>query len=239
MQMKRQLFGALALITLAMPAWAQDDEGLGEVIVTASRREMEDFDERVPVVGLRRIADFAVMPVTIVGDTRESGQRLQEVSDMLKEAIRLAQRHGVELSTGETVLRPLTLVNAEDIETGTQSYRSDTTTVEFLVKVPLTAGMTAAQAEERIETYLKAVQPVGRAEFLSGDDLSYSVVSPDQYRGAIAALIAADAREMARHLGQGVEIEVEGLNRPVEWVHKEGTSVLLYIPYRLVISATP
>ena len=65
------LLAATALQMASPPASAQD-EGMGEVIVTAMRRESDDFDERIPAVGLKRTADFAVVKVTVMGDTREA-----------------------------------------------------------------------------------------------------------------------------------------------------------------------
>jgi hypothetical protein len=50
---------------------AQVDSGLSEIVVTGSRREADDYDERIPMVGLRRLADYAVQEVTNAGDTRD------------------------------------------------------------------------------------------------------------------------------------------------------------------------
>ena len=90
-------------------------------------------------------------------------------------------------------------------------------------------------AEAKIAAFVKAVKPVGRALMETSDDLTFSVVAPDQYRGAIADIIAADAKAMAAKLGDGYGVEIEGLNRPVEWARSGLSEVLLYIPYKLVI----
>ena len=86
-----------------------------------------------------------------------------------------------------------------------------------------------------IADFIKAVEPVGRAEFGETEDLTLSVVAPDQYRGAVADAIAADARTMAAKLGPDYGVEIEGLNRPVEWARASLSEVLLYIPYKLVV----
>ena len=65
--------------------------------------------------------------------------------------------------------------------------------------------------------------------------MTLSVVAPDKYRGAIADIISADAKAMAARLGDGYAVEIEGLNRPVEWARSGLSEVLLYIPYKLVI----
>ena len=105
----RSCAGALlSLILLPAPAVAQDP-GMNEIIVTGSRinRRRTRGGGR-PAVGLRRTADFAVMYVTIAGDTREMEPRRQEILTMVRSAIELAQRSGVELATGDFIVEPLT-----------------------------------------------------------------------------------------------------------------------------------
>lgn len=107
--MKRILLAATLLaIMLPMPVAAQD-EGMAEVIVTATRRESDTFDERVPAVGLRRVADFAVQRVSVTGDTRDAGKRVAEVYKMIENAIRSAPKFGLQLAFGERTVEPLTL----------------------------------------------------------------------------------------------------------------------------------
>ena len=52
------------------------DDDAAAIIVTAQRRQSDDYDERVPAVGLRRTADYAVQRVHIAGDTRDGATRL-------------------------------------------------------------------------------------------------------------------------------------------------------------------
>ena len=61
----------LALLLSATPLPAQNDTGDSEIIVTAQRREADDYDDSIPVIGLRRTADFAIQTVAIAGDTRD------------------------------------------------------------------------------------------------------------------------------------------------------------------------
>jgi hypothetical protein len=78
---------------------------------------------------------------------------------------------------------------------------------------------------------MKAVPPVGRAEMKPAGDLTLSVVGPDQYRGQIVDLVAADARATAAKLGPDYAVEAKGLDRPVEWSRASLTEVFLYVPY--------
>lgn len=237
----RKLWIAAALLLAGSPAAAQDDSASvadlssAEVIVTAARRQADGYDDRVPVIGLRRLADFAVQEVAIVGDTREAAKRNAEIYAMLKNAIELAQRRGgIELATGELIVEPLTLANYKDLLLGSDG-RPDTGRASFLVKVRLTDGATAKAAVERIAAFIKDVPTVGRAEIKETDDLTLSIVKPDQYRGAVADLVAADARDMTRRIGEGYSVEVRGLDRPIEWTRASLTEVFLYVPYGYTI----
>jgi hypothetical protein len=232
----------VALVMLAaQPAGAQDSEDTmadlsdAEVIVTAARREAEGYDDRVPVIGLRRLADFAVQEVAIVGDTRDAEKRNAEIYAMLKNAIELAERRGgIELATGELIVEPLTLANYRNLVLASDG-RPDTGRASFLLKVRLTDGASAKAAVERIAAFVKNVPTVGRAEIKETDDLTLSIVAPDQYRGAVAELVAGDSRDMARRLGEGYSVEVRGLDRPIEWTRASLTEVFLYVPYSYTI----
>lgn len=219
------------LLFAAGPAQAQMDNGLSEVVVTAQRREADDYDERVPAVGLRRIGDFAVQQVTIIGDTRDAAKRHDEIFAMIKGAIELAaKRVGIELATGEMIVEPLTLANYRNL-TLRSDGRPDTDRTSFLVKTRLSTATDAKTALERIDAFVKAVPTVGRAEMRRTGDLTLSVVAPDQYRGQIIDLVAADARATAAKLGPDYATEAKGLDRPVEWSRASLTEVFLYVPY--------
>ncbi len=129
---------SLILAFMATPAPAQSG---GEIIVTASRREasaeMNDIGEddaaKVPAVGLRRTADYAVWFVNITGDTRDADRRHQEIYDMLKNAVQQAARSGpIELGTGTYVVEPLTLANYRNVPL-TGAGRPDSERASFIV----------------------------------------------------------------------------------------------------------
>lgn len=230
------------LVTLAVAlvptiAHAQD-QGAAEVIVSAMRRDANDYSADMPAVGLRRTADFAIQEVTIAGDTRDAGQRADEIYAMLANAIAGASRAGVQLAYGDRVVQAVTLKNYRDLSLERDS-RPDSQRLKFLVKAPLTDGTEAASAQARINAFVKSVKPVGRALMEANGDLTLSVVAPDQYRGAIADAIAMDARTLSARFGPDYAVEVEGLNRPVEWARASLSEVLLYIPYKLVIVPKP
>lgn len=236
--MRTSLFlPALLLAALAVPAGGQN-VGESEIIVTGSRISRPNFSgvepvsDRPPAIGLKRLADFAVQVVTIVGDTRDEQKRRDEIFGMVKKAIELAgKRGGIELATGQFVVEPLTLANYRNLEIVEDDERDDVEQVSFLVKTRLAAGMDAKAALERIEAFVKAVPAVGRAEMEKQGDLTLSVVGPDQYRTEIVDRVAADAKAMATRLGPDYRVHANGLDRPVEWSRASLTEVYLYVPY--------
>lgn len=222
-----------AFVMLAQPVLAQGIGG-NEIIVTAMRREADGFDANIPAVGVTRFADFALQEVTITGDTRDPSQRADEIYAMLAAALAMAPKAGVVLASGTQTVEALTQDNYRKL-TLQRDNRPDSQRVSFLVKVPVRDGGGAQDAERRVAAFVKAVKPVGRALMEPHDDLTLSVVAPDQYRPAIADAIAADARAMAARLGPDYGVEIEGLNRPVEWARAGLGQVLLYIPYKLTV----
>jgi len=227
------LAAGVAGMLLPVGAFAQDT-GSQEIMVTAQRRQAEDYSSEMPAVGLRRTADFAVQEVTITGDTRDEIQRQNEIYQMLANAITAAPRAGVQIASGDETLQLVSMQNYRNIPLEKDS-RPDSQKLSFLVKAALGPGTSAQAAQSKIASFVKTVKPVGRALMDATDDLTFSVVAPDQYRSAIAEIIAADAKTMAAKLGDGYGVQIEGLNRPVEWARSGVSDVLLYIPYKLVI----
>ncbi len=224
---------ALISLAAAVPACAQDTASR-EIVVTGSRREADDYSASMPVVTLRRSADFAVQQVKVVGDTREAGKRRDEIYAMIRGAIALAGKYEVELATGEYLVEPLTLENYKNLPLSNDG-RPDTDKTVFLVKTRLAPGIDAKTALDRITRFIKAVPTVGRAEMTEQEDLTLSVVDPDQYRPQIIDLIAADAATTAAKFGTGYGVEVRGLDRPVEWARASLTEVFLYLPSAYVV----
>ncbi|HEX4847300.1 MAG TPA: TonB-dependent receptor [Novosphingobium sp.] len=233
---------AIGLLASALPAvsWSQQNaisEGNMEVIVTAQRRDAEDYSSEIPAIGLVRKADFAVVTVSVMGDSRDRLERQNEIYAMVRGAIEAAPRAGVELAYGARTLEPLTMANYKDLSLRNDS-RPDSQRVTFLAKVPL-AGTDAKTAEQRIATFIKSVKPVGRALMERSGEMQLSIVAPDKYRGQVADLIIADAKAMGEKLGPDYSIQIEGLNRPVEWARAGLSEVMIYIPYRLVVGRKP
>jgi len=237
---------SLLLALLPAPALAQDLNA-GEVVVTGARARQTYIDPRtntaieteedasgLPSVGMRRRADFALLPVIVAGDTRELEQRRAEILTMVRSALDLARRSGVELAIGDFFVVPLTTENYRTLIFRGDG-RPDSERVAFFVKTRLGASADEAnQAITRLEQFVRSVPAAGRAEMRAAGPLTLSIVAPDQYRSQILDLIAEDARAIAGRFGPQQQVEAHGLDRPVEWRRAGVTEVFLYIPHRLV-----
>jgi hypothetical protein len=222
-----------ALFTVTTPAFAQ------EVIVTGQRRALGYSETRYagdreivatgrPVIVLKRTADFVVLPVRIVGDTRDLKQRRDDLKATIRNAIELAGKSGVELAVGDYVVKPLTLGNYGDL-VFVGDGRPDTDQTVFLVKARLEPGGELGAAKAKLTRFIQAVPTVGRSTMFANGEETLSVVNPDQYRGAIIELIAADAKASAARFGPQYGVQVTGLDRPVEWSRAGSSEVFLYL----------
>lgn len=239
MRTARQTLLALTLLSSAAPAFAQ------EMIVTAARRAPGNYGNgdmsgvipaQRPIIHLKRSADYVVQQVWIAGDTREAAKRKEELEATLRNAIGSAGKAGVELATGDYVVEPLTLTSYRNLSY-TGDGRPDTSRATFLVKVRLTPGMDIAVAKAQISRFVTSVAKTGRTSMAVTGEPTLSVVDPDQYRGAIIDLIAADAAAQGAKFGAGHGVDVIGLDRPVEWARAGATEVFLYLPAAYTVRA--
>src|SRR5687767_2478630 len=137
---------AAAIAWASPPALAQQPEaaGLGEVVVTATRVNIRYFQQDRPVVGLRRAADAAAMPVAISSDTREEAARKREIHTALLAAIDRAAAGGLELVSGTAQLNTITRANYTELPFQWPA-RADASNIDLREKVSLPGWATAAE----------------------------------------------------------------------------------------------
>jgi hypothetical protein len=227
---------ALFAVMLAVPgaAAAQSGDGLGEIIVTAQRSSGEYYSDERPVVGLRRQADSAVQPVSFTSDSRDEAMRKQEIRAMLLAAIERADASGIQLVTGDFELVAVTRENYRDL-TFEGAGRPDTSRIDVMIKAKLAGS--AGSAQDRIDRFIKAVPPSGRALLEKRGRLTLTIINPDQYREEIVKLVAENAKRNASFFGPDYGVEVGGLDQELAWAQVSNTEVFLYIPYRFTIKA--
>ncbi len=247
--------GALALF--AAPALAQDDGGVGEIVVTAQMRNSISgtpiaIAQQPPVIGLKRQADSAVRNIEIVSDSREADMRKHEVQAMLLDAIDRAKRDGFFLVTGQFELTEVTRANWQDQFPGLgvkvksddeleddddddnkpqAAFEDDggSATVRLKVKTKLNGSIGNAQA--KISAFVKSVPATGRSQIEQKGGLALTIISPEQYRDEIYRRIAAGSSHAASFYGAEYGLDVTGLDQAIAWKQVSNTEVFLYIPY--------
>ncbi len=239
-----------ALLMGADPARPQDgDEGLGEIIVTAQRRESKFYVEARPVVGLRRQADSAVQTIAITSDSRDDKMRRREVEAMMLAAIDKAQASGLSLVTGKFELIEVTRANYRDAVFGTldddiedddddendenkaSGYEDNGSSAEVRLMVKAKLAGSVGGARERIGKFVKLVPANGRSLIEQRGSMALTIVNPDQYRDAILKRVSEAALHHAKFFGAGYGVSIGGLDKDIAWAQVSNTEVFLYVPY--------
>ena len=226
--------GALAALAwLPSPAVHAQGAGVSELVVTAERRE-----EGPPHVGLIHRADFLAVEVQVDCDTRDQRDRLEEMKSTLRNMIAASAAAGVELGVeNDDVVLPL---KPDALETLLSPGRQpDTTTTTILVKTHLTPDDTFEAATARVDRYLRATKVVGRALASRTGDWQLTLIRPEQYHAQIVSAVAQDAADTSKAFGAGFSVEIQGLERSVQWMRAGPLDLALYIPYSLKVEPLP
>jgi hypothetical protein len=232
------IFAAAVSLACASAVLAQSadrsgsDSGLGEVMVSANRGNAPYAQQDRPVIGLRRQADSAVMPLYISSDTRDAAVRTQEIYTVLLAAMDKARAAGFELVSGGIPIQPVTRENYKLLPMQSAG-RVDTSMVQLLVKARLQGSAEATQA--RLQTFVSSLRGSGRATVGGGGGISLTVINPDQYRDAIVALVAAEAKRNAAMFGPEFTFSLTGIDGQLAWSQVSSSEVFLYISYRYTI----
>jgi hypothetical protein len=234
--MKPAMHLAAALLgVLAAPTQAQDSgtsDG-GDYLAGADARNSSQVPNR-PVIGLKRKADFIVVLVSFSSDSRDALVRTKEVHSMLAAALDSANGAGLELNSGAPTLMPVTKANYASLPMQ-WAGRVDTSKVDVFVKVPLSG--TTADADKRIDTFIKALPRNGRGMIVKNLGRQLAIRNPEQYHSAIVAMVADDVRRNAAAFGPDYRGSIDGLDKPVLWIQSNDTDVFLYLPYSYRIIA--
>jgi hypothetical protein len=115
----------------------------------------------------------------------------------------------------------------------------DTSKATVVVKTHVLATDTFDTASGRVTAFLEKTTKVGRTELLRENDWSLTIIGPGQYRPAILAKIADDAKTTAAAFGPAYGVTVTGLQKPVDWYQSGPLDLALFIPYALQVVPLP
>lgn len=251
----------LGLALWAGPLVAQEDDGMGEIIVTGARRinGQPVVVETPPVIGLRRMADSAVRTVEITSDSRGEDLRRNEVRAMLLAAIDRAGRDGISLVTGEFTVVEVTRANWQQQFPGLAGKAADedddddaddederpppvfadngnNLTLRLKVKTRLEGSI--GNAGQKIAGFVKAVPVTGRSQMALRGGLALTIINPEQYRDEIYRRIAVGAQHAAGFYTPGHGLDISGLDRAIAWKQVGESDVFLYIPYSFSVKSS-
>lgn len=225
----------MAAILSLYPVQAQDSDAYADADYLAGAETWNyNQNQGRPVIGLTHKADFIVVTVSFISDTRDAMTRTQEINSMLSAALDRARAAGLELGFSTPVLRPVTKANYMTIPTQ-WAGREDTSKVDILVKVPM--AKTVAEVDAKVDAFVKALPRSGRGTIIKNTGRQLALRNPEQYRGAIVSAIAEDVRRNAEAFGPDYRGAIDGLDKPVQWVQTNETDVFLYLPYSYRIVA--
>jgi hypothetical protein len=217
------------LVAWAPLAWAQDSS-VGELVVTAQQLSEYDATE-TPHVFLKKRADNLIVAVVVVCDTRDASQRREELKSTLRNLVRQAAKDpSIELGLGEEIVGAFDESMIDSVIGS--ATKVDTSQATLLIKTRVLATDTLDSATGRIEKFVAATPKAGRTEVLVQGDWNLTLFNPEQYRGEVIRLIAADAKQSATAFGADYGVMVSGLQLPLSWYQSGPLDLALYIPYR-------
>lgn len=107
------------------------------------------------------------------------------------------------------------------------------TTLRLMVKTTLSG--TIDEADRKIAAFVKSVPDNGRAQMKQKGAMALTIIKPEQYRDELYRLIAEGAKHAATFYGPEYGLQIEGLDRAVEWEQVSDTELFVYIRYDFTI----
>ncbi len=181
------------LLLLVILGWgvAQAQEGLEEIVVTASRE-----GGRIPGTSLKRPGDFILLEVAVRNDSRDAETRKKEIYDTLRAVIAAASKdQSIELSVigDNDLVLPLKLDSATLVLTRDKLPDTSVTTISVKTRIPARIGNSSALVA-KLKDFVSGIKPVGRTLIDNDGDVEISIVNPAQYRDRVIELFAEDVK---------------------------------------------
>ncbi len=182
--------------------------------------------EKPPIV-IKKRADFLLLEITLVNDTREPERRRDEVYSTLKAMVaQVPAAARIELFTEEFTLTAqnyqIPLAEAQD--------KRDTSRVTLYAKIPLADSDDVGALSATLRGYVRSIKGDGRTEVFTGD-LGLSIKNPERYRYEVVQAIANDVKRLREMFGDGFEITVKGLDARLKWERASISEVELFLPF--------
>jgi len=210
------------LLALGPVARAQEEVIMLSPFEVSSSRA----SEKPPIV-IKKRADFLLLQISLVNDTRETEKRRDEVYSTLKTMVtNVPKGSKIELFTEEFTLTPqhyqIPLIDVAE--------KRDTSRVTLYAKIPLGDGDDVGALSAALRSFVRSIQGDGRTEVFTGD-LGLSIKNPERYRYEVVQAIANDVKKLRETFGDGFEIVVKGLDSRLKWERSSISEVELFLPF--------
>jgi hypothetical protein len=223
--MKIRLLAALALFvgSFCAPVMAQDETIiLSPFSISSAKRSAK------PPVVVKKRADFLLLEISLVNDSREEERRRTEVYTTLKSLLKgVPAGSKIELFTEEFTLTPAHY----QIPLFEVAEKRDTSRVTLYAKIPLSESDDVGALAESLRTFVGRIKGDGRTEIFSGE-LGLSIKNPEKYRYEVVQAVAADVKKLRESFGDSFEIIVTGLDSRLEWERTTVSEIELYLPMK-------
>lgn len=225
------MLAAVLLAAAASPAFAQEEE----IIVTGSWLESwERFP--APHAFITRRADFAVVKVEVLDDTREAAARVAEIIEAVRLLDAAARRADMRLALVDEdidIVRTFSLEGARQLIRG--GNRSDTSSLTIRVRTAVRADDTLESIHNRVAHFIDNAARPGRIELRLGET-DLSMVNLERYRADMLREIMAEAGALRQMAGAVQNVQVGGLENQVAFKRSSDLELVLFLPYSLTVS---
>jgi hypothetical protein len=220
--MKKSIVALLCTLCFAI---CQAQEEL--ILLDAFEVSSAKADSKPPIVVKKR-ADFLLLEVTLVNDTREPERRRDEVYTTLRSYVSsIPKGSKIELFTeGFTLTTAHFQIPLVDI-----AEKRDTSRVTLYAKVPLSESDDVGALSDILRQFVRSIRGDGRTEIFTGN-LGLSIRNPEKYRYEVVQAVAEDVKKLREAFGDTFEIVVSGLDARLKWERSSVSEIELFLPYR-------
>lgn len=238
--MGKQLSALALSIFISTGVYAQTGD---EIIVTGSRIAQYESDT-VPVIHLKRRADYMTLELSVESDSRDSELRREEIFKTLEALADRAKRNDkIELAllrtyeTDDDEIQYVTPFDASRLNDAllNDGYRADTSYTTLVIKTPISNSDDQLSAHTRLKDFVESTPKTGRA-LIDTSESGLSVVNIDQYRAPLLRALAEDNKTVQEIFGDAYRVEISGLEQPVRWRVTGPLDLAIYFPYKSAIS---
>ncbi|WND03086.1 hypothetical protein QGN29_01740 [Temperatibacter marinus] len=227
----------LGLSLISPTLTAAEETIISDAMVEGSTKLSSRRHVYIPAINLQKRADFMVLGVTIINDSRQKERREDEIYSTIEHMMERAQKSDhFSLGTGERIFQPLTTENFK-LDLLPVPNKDDMSQVRLLVKAPLAGSVSANALAQSMKDFIRAARGVGRSDIVEQDRISLTVINPERYRMELIGKIAAHTSETARQFSEHYELSVHGLSNALKWKRRGLDMLTLYLPYNYTLKA--